>query len=44
MVAGQRDLQLHDTVLAPLKVGSFMDPLRKEPRLQADVRALRFPD
>jgi TolB-like protein/DNA-binding winged helix-turn-helix (wHTH) protein/Tfp pilus assembly protein PilF len=39
-----RAVQLRDTGLHGLKVDPLMDPLRKEPRYQAIVRALKFPD
>ena len=37
-------VRLRDSGLAALKIDPLMDPLRNEPRYQAIVRALRFPD
>jgi TolB-like protein/tetratricopeptide (TPR) repeat protein len=37
-------LQLRDPGLEDLKADPLMDPLRKEPRFQAVMRALKFPD
>ena len=37
-------MRLHDPELEWLRLDPFADPLRKEPRLQAVERALRFPD
>jgi serine/threonine-protein kinase len=39
-----RAAQLRDSGLSVLKVDPLMDPLHKEPRYQAVVRALKFPD
>jgi serine/threonine-protein kinase len=39
-----RAMRLRDSGLVGLKVDPLMDPLRKEPRYQAAVRALKFPD
>ncbi len=37
-------VRLRDTGLACLKTDPFMDPLRNEPRFQAIVRELKFPN
>jgi tetratricopeptide (TPR) repeat protein len=37
-------LRLRDPYLAKLKTDPLMDPLRKEPRFQAVMRELKFPD
>jgi tetratricopeptide (TPR) repeat protein len=37
-------LRLRDAGLADVKTDPLMDPLRQEPRYQAVVRALKFPD
>jgi TolB-like protein/tetratricopeptide (TPR) repeat protein len=37
-------LRLRDPDLQQLKVDPFLDPLRKEPRFQAAMRELRFPE
>ena len=37
-------LQLRDPGLEELKTDPLMDPLRKEPRFQAVVRQLKFPN
>jgi tetratricopeptide (TPR) repeat protein len=39
-----RAVRLRDSGLPALKVDPLLDPLHKEPRYQAIVRALRFPD
>jgi TolB-like protein/DNA-binding winged helix-turn-helix (wHTH) protein/Flp pilus assembly protein TadD len=39
-----RAVRLRDTGLIILKVDPLMDPLHKEPRFQAIVRALKFPE
>jgi len=37
-------MRLRDTGLELLKTDPLMDPLRKEPRFQAVMRELKFPD
>jgi TolB-like protein/tetratricopeptide (TPR) repeat protein len=37
-------MRLHDPELAWLKLGPLADPLRKEPRFQAVMRELKFPE
>ena len=37
-------MRLHDSSLGLLKTDPLMDPLRKEPRYQAVMRKLRFPE
>jgi len=37
-------LRLRDTGLADMKVNPFLDPLRKQPRFQAIMRKLKFPN
>jgi tetratricopeptide (TPR) repeat protein len=37
-------LRLRDSGLADLKTDPLLDPLRKEPRFQAAMRELKFPD
>jgi hypothetical protein len=37
-------MRLRDSGLALLKVDSYLDPLRKEPRFQAIERELKFPN
>jgi hypothetical protein len=37
-------LRMRDPGLARLKVDSLLDPLRKEPRFQALIRQLKFPN
>jgi hypothetical protein len=37
-------MRLRDPGLVELKTDPLMDPLRKEPRLQAIERELKFPD
>jgi TolB-like protein/DNA-binding winged helix-turn-helix (wHTH) protein len=39
-----RAVRLRDSGLSALRVDPLMDPLRKEPRYQAIVQALKFPD
>ncbi|HYL02705.1 MAG TPA: hypothetical protein VEU54_04740 [Steroidobacteraceae bacterium] len=39
-----RAVRLRDSGLTALKVDPLMEPLRKEPRYQAIVRGLKFPD
>jgi tetratricopeptide (TPR) repeat protein len=40
----EKALQVRDPGLAMLKVDPFLDPLRKEPRFQAIMRELKFPN
>jgi TolB-like protein/tetratricopeptide (TPR) repeat protein len=40
----EKALRLRDTGLILLKTDPLMDPLRKEPRFQAAIRELNFPD
>jgi hypothetical protein len=37
-------MRLRDPGLVNLKTDPLLDPLRKEPRFQAVVRALKFPE
>jgi hypothetical protein len=37
-------LRVHDSGLLYVKTDFLMDPLRKEPRFQAVLRELNFPD
>ena len=39
-----KSMRLRDPGLEYLRTDPFMDPLRKEPRFQAAVRELKFPD
>jgi serine/threonine-protein kinase len=40
----EKAMRLRDPGLASLRADPLMDPLRKEPRFQAVMRALKFPD
>jgi tetratricopeptide (TPR) repeat protein len=40
----EKALQVRDPGLAMLRVDPFLDPLRKEPRFQAIMRELKFPN
>jgi tetratricopeptide (TPR) repeat protein len=40
----EKAMRLRDPGLASLRVDPLVDPLRKEPRFQAVMRELKFPD